>query len=151
MFSFLFPPPPLGAGTPAPNFALRDQSGREVRLSEFRGRNVVLVFYPHDRTPVCTKQLCEFRDEARLVASRDAVVLGINDGSEKSHAGFHEQLSLPFPLLADTGGEVAKMYHAKALAWVVRTVYLIGPDGVIRYGRRGKPKPEEVLEAAAKV
>jgi peroxiredoxin Q/BCP len=150
MLSFLLPPEPLSPGTPAPDFTLRDQSGHAVTLSDFRGRNVVLVFYPHDRTPVCTKQLCEFRDESQLVATWDAVVLGINTGSEESHADFHERLSLPFPLLADRGGHVAKQYHAKAIAWVVRTVYLIGPDGVIRYAKRGKPKPDEVLGAARK-
>ena len=148
MFS-LFSGPPLAPGTVAPDFTLRDQDGNEVALSKLRGKNVVLVFYPRDNTPVCRTQLCEFRDESSLTASKNTLVFGVNPGGERSHAGFREKQHLPFPLLADTGGAVARLYNAKGPLWIVRTVYLIGPDGVIRFAQRGKPVPAEVLSAAS--
>ena len=147
MFS-LFPGPPLPTGTQAPDFTLRDQDGNPVTLSKLRGRNVVLVFYPRDATPVCTKQLCEYRDESALTASKNTVVLGINPGGERSHAGFRQKQRLTFPLLVDEGSEVAKRYNAKGLLWTLRTVYLIDGSGVIRYAVRGKPLPADVLSAA---
>ena len=147
MFS-LFPGPPLPKGTQAPDFTLRDQDGNPVTLSKLRGRNVVLVFYPRDATPVCTKQLCEFRDESALTASKNTVVFGINSGGERSHAGFREKQRLTFPLLVDEGSNVAKLYNAKGPLWTLRTVYLIDGSGVIRFAERGKPLPAEVLSAA---
>jgi peroxiredoxin Q/BCP len=148
MLSF-FPGPPLVPGTAAPDFTLLDQDGNEVRLSKLRGKNVVLVFYPRDNTPVCRTQLCEFRDESTLTASKNTLVFGVNPGGGRSHAGFRDKQRLQFPLLVDTGGKVARLYNCKGLLWIVRTVYLIGPDGVIRFAQRGKPVPAEVLSAAA--
>jgi peroxiredoxin Q/BCP len=147
MFS-LFPDPPLPPGTQAPDFTLRDQDGREVTLSKLRGRNVVLVFYPRDATPVCTKQLCEFRDESALTASKNTVVFGVNPGGKRSHAGFHGKQRLTFPLLVDERSQVAKLYHARGPLWTLRTVYLIDDSGVIRFAERGKPTPADVLSAA---
>jgi peroxiredoxin Q/BCP len=147
MLSFLYGSP-LALGTEAPDFTLPDQDGNSVSLSSLRGHNVVLVFYPRDETPVCRKQLCEFRDQAQLTSSKDALVYGVNPGHASSHAGFREKLHLPFPLLIDEGGRVAKMYQSKGLLWPIRTVYLIGRDGKILHAQRGKPTPEEVLAAA---
>ena len=144
----LFHGNPLQPGTEAPNFTLPDQDGVSVTLSALRGGNVVLIFYPRDETPTCRKQLCEFRDRAQLTSSKDALVFGVNPGNAASHTGFRENLQLPFPLLIDEGSEVARLYRAKGLLWTVRTVYLIGRDGRIRYAQRGKPAPEEVLAAA---
>jgi peroxiredoxin Q/BCP len=144
-----FEGPPLPPGTPAPDFTLRDQDGNAVTLSKLRGKNVVLVFYPRDETPVCRKQLCEFRDAQPLTATTGTLVFGVNPGDEKSHAAFRSRYKLPFPLLVDEGSTVADLYRAKGLLWTVRTVYLIGRDGRIRYSKRGKPVPEEVLAAAA--
>lgn len=144
----LFSSTPLTVGAIAPDFTLRDQDGNAVTLSSLRGRNVVLVFYPRDRTPVCTKQLCEFRDEAELTASRNTLVFGVNPGGEGSHASFRDSQKLPFPLLVDEGSRVAEMYRAKGLLWTIRTVYLIDKNGVIRFAQRGKPAPAEVLSAA---
>jgi peroxiredoxin Q/BCP len=137
---------PLPAGSPAPDFSLPDQDGNLVTLASLRGRNAVLVFYPADDTSVCTKQLCEFRDRWPLVQSKNAVVFGVNPG--KKHAQFRDKFKLPFPLLFDNGQTVGAAYQAKGLIVPKRTVYLIGPDGVILYARRGKPEPEEVLAAA---
>jgi peroxiredoxin Q/BCP len=138
---------PLPVGSPAPDFELPDESGGRVRLSDFRGRNVVLVFYPGDDTPVCTRQLCEFRDHWGDAEARNIAVLGINPWSAASHEKFRKKHSFPFPLLADAGQAVGALYSTKGI-WVRRTVYLIGPDGTIRYARRGKPDASEVLQAA---
>lgn len=146
MFGWLFRKP-LPAGAAAPDFTLPDQDGQAVTLSALRGGNVVLVFYPGDETPVCRRQLCEFRDRWALVRERGVAVLGINPQSAASHAGFRAHHALPFPLLVDKGQTVALSYNAAGL-FVRRTVYLVGRDGRIRYSRRGKPPVEEVLAAA---
>jgi peroxiredoxin Q/BCP len=138
---------PLAVGQDAPHFELRDQDGNAVSLSGLRGKNVVLVFYPADETSICTKQLCEFRDNWALAQSKDAVVLGVNPAGERKHAKFRANHQFPFPLLADPGQKAGAAYRTKGLI-VKRTVYLIGKSGKIRYAKRGKPSPEEVLAAA---
>jgi len=140
--------PPLPVGTPAPDFSVADQDGSRVTLSALRGKNVVLVFYPADDTTLCTKQLCEFRDEWAKAQNRNAVVLGVNPARSGAHQKFREKYKFPFPLLIDEGQKIAKLYQAAGWFAPKRTVYLIGPDGNIRYARRGKPSPEEVLAAA---
>jgi peroxiredoxin Q/BCP len=146
MFSSLFAPL-LAIGSAAPDFTLPDQDGNEVRLSALRGKNVILVFYPADDTTICTKQLCEFRERWSSVVEKNAVVFGVNPASASKHAKFRSRYNLPFPLLVDKGQKVGGAYQTRGLA-PRRTVYLIGPDGTIRYARRGKPEPEEVLAAA---
>jgi thioredoxin-dependent peroxiredoxin len=146
MLSWLFSEP-IPVGQDAPDFALRDQDGNLVSLATLRGKNVVLVFYPADETTLCTKQLCEFRDNWALAQSKDAVVLGINPAAEAKHARFRANCNFPFALLADPGQRVGASYRTKGLI-VKRTVYLIDKSGKIRYARRGKPRPEEVLAAA---
>ena len=137
---------PLPLGSAAPDFSLPDESGRMVTLSALRGKNIVLVFYPGDNTPGCTRQLCEFRDHSKLVRERGVEVFGVNPQSAKSHDSFSRKFQSPFPLLVDKGRHVAKLYNASGLI-VKRTVYRIGPDGVIRFAQRGMPKPSEVLAA----
>ena len=139
---------PLAVGAPAPDFSLSDQDGNQITLSALRGRNVVLVFYPADDTSVCTKQLCEFRDRWALAQQKNTLVFGVNPAAAKKHTRFRDRYQFPFPLLVDTGQKIGSLYRTRSLA-PRRTVYLIGPDGVIRYARRGKPDPEEVLAAAA--
>ena len=141
--------PTLAAGTPAPDFSVPNQDGSRVTLSAFRGKNVVLVFYPADDTSVCTKQLCEFRDRWADVQAKNAVVFGVNPARSRVHQKFREKYNFPFPLLIDKDQKIAKAYQADG--WMVprRTVYLIGPDGTVKYAKRGKPSPEEVLAAAA--
>ncbi len=147
MLSWLFSDP-LPVGISAPDFTLQDQDGNSVALSRLRGKNVVLIFYPRDETPVCRTQLREFRDRSELVASKDTVVFGINPQDADSHADFHRRQKLNFPLLIDGDGTVCKAYHTNGIM-TKRTVYLIGKDGAIRYAQRGKPAPEEVLAAAS--
>jgi peroxiredoxin Q/BCP len=137
---------PLPTGTLAPDFALADDAGNQVRLSALRGKYVVLVFYPGDSTPGCTRQLCQLRDSWESARARGVEVFGVNPQSAASHAGFRSHHKLPFPLLVDAGRTVASLYNANGII-VKRTVYLIGPDGVIRFARRGMPSPEEVLAA----
>jgi thioredoxin-dependent peroxiredoxin len=139
---------PLPAGSAAPDFTLPDQDGNPMTLSTLRGRNVVLVFYPGDETTLCRRQLCEFRDRWPAVGEHNAVVFGVNPQSAESHSKFRKNREFPFPLLVDRGQKVAKLYRSAGLI-VKRTVYLIGPDGTIRFARRGKPDPEEVLRSAA--
>lgn len=136
----------LPVGSPAPEFALPDQDGNMVTLQSLKGRNVVLVFYPADDTTVCTKQLCEFRDRWPMAQQKNTLVFGVNPG--KNHAKFRDKFQFPFPLLFDAGQKTGAAYKAKGLIVPKRTVYLIGPDGLIRYAQRGKPEPEEVLAAA---
>ena len=143
MFAWLFSEP-LAVGSPAPDFSVLDDSGAAVTLSALRGRNVILVFYPGDDTPTCTRQLCEFRDRWDQVNERNVVVYGVNPRGVASHRRFREKFKFPFPLLIDKGQRVGELYKASGLI-VKRTVYLIGPDGVIRYAQRGKPAPEDVL------
>ena len=138
---------PLPVGTPAPDLSLPDDQGKTVSLSALRGKNVVLVFYPRDETSVCTKQLCEFRDAWSEVKAKNTVVFGVNPQGAESHAKFRTNRNYPFPLLTDAGQKMGDAYRTKGLI-VKRTVYLIGPDGVIRYAKRGKPEPAEVLAAA---
>lgn len=146
MLGWLFSEP-LEVGGDAPDFELPDEQGQTVRLSSLRGHNVVLVFYPGDDTMVCRQQMCEFRDHWPEVQSRDTLVFGVNPQSARSHAGFRASRSLPFPLLVDRGRRVTSLYRANGPV-VKRTVYLIGKSGKIRFARRGKPSPEEVLAAA---
>jgi peroxiredoxin Q/BCP len=138
---------PLAVGTPAPDFSLPDESGCVFTLSGRKGRNVALVFYPGDDTPGCTRQLCEFRDRWEALRERGIDVFGVNPQSSAAHARFRGKFHFPFPLLVDKGRKVAKLYQASGLI-VKRTVYLIGPDGVIRFARRGMPKLSEVMAAA---
>lgn len=147
MFSWLFSDP-LPVGTPAPDFVAPDDTGRKVSLSALRGKRVVLVFYPGDDTPGCTKQLCQFRDNWSQATAGGVEVFGINPRGASSHAKFRSKFHFPFPLLVDEGQKVAELYHANGL-FVKRTVYLIGPDGVIRFARRGMPPPSEVLAVQA--
>jgi peroxiredoxin Q/BCP len=146
MFSWLWSDP-LPAGSVAPDFSLPDESGRLVRLAELRGRNVVLVFYPGDDTPGCTRQLCQFRDCWSETLARGVEIFGVNPQSAHHHTEFRRKYGFPFRILVDRGQKMGKLYRTNGLI-VKRTVYLIGPDGAIRFSRRGMPAPHEVLSYA---
>ena len=147
MLGWLFSDP-LPVGAEAPAFSLEDDSGNTVALLQHRGKeNVVLVFYPADDTPGCTKQACQIRDAWADVAKHATVVYGVNPGNAQSHAEFRKKFHLPYPLLVDEGKRVANLYNAGGL-FVKRTVYLIGKDGKIRFAQRGMPSPAEVLQAS---
>lgn len=135
---------PLPVGQEAPAFTAVDEAGKRVSLLELRGKNVILVFYPADDTPGCTKQVCDLRDNWAAVEKKNAVVYGVNSGSPESHKKFADKFELPFPLLVDEGQRIAKLYNAHGLI-VKRTVYLISPEGKILFAERGMPTPEEIL------
>ena len=147
MFDWLFADPLL-PGTAAPDFSLPDQDGKIVQLSTLHGHNVVLIFYPGDDTTVCRQQLCEFRDRWADAQHKNTLVYGVNPQNAQSHAKFIVKSRLPFPLLVDQGQKIGALYKAKGLI-VRRTVYLIGPDGIIRFGQRGTPDPGLVLSHAS--
>lgn len=141
-------PGPVQVGTEAPLFTLKDQDGTTVTLKEFRGKkNVVLVFYPGDQTPGCTKQLCAIRDDFEDFKTADTVVFGVNPADAQSHKAFIEKQKYPFPLLVDEKGEVAKAYNAKGLLFTKRTVYGIDKEGKIVFAQRGMPTDKEILAA----
>src|SRR5262245_22865711 len=100
----------LAARARAPGFAARDQDGHTRTLTEFRGRAVVLYFYPRDGTPGCTREACAFRDVWRRLAATGAQVLGVSTDDVAAHARFAREHHLPFPLLADPGGRIADLY-----------------------------------------
>lgn len=121
-------------GDPAPDFELDGTEG-PFRLSDQRGKRVVLLFYPGDNTPVCTSQFCSYRDRPEDLAALDATVVGISSQSVDSHAAFTGRHGLNVPLLADPGGEVAQAYSAFArrLGVTKRAVVVIDEQGVVRH------------------
>jgi peroxiredoxin Q/BCP len=120
-------------GEPAPDFSLEGTDGA-FRLSEQRGKRVVLLFYPGDETMVCTKQFCSYRDRADDMSQLDAVVVGISGQDVESHSKFTEHHGLNVPLLADEDGSVAKQYgsHAPVIG-TRRAVVIVDQDGVVRH------------------
>jgi peroxiredoxin Q/BCP len=119
-------------GEVAPDFELEGTAGT-FRLGDHRGENVVLLFYPGDGTPVCTRQFCSYRDRADDFASLDATVVGISSQDVDSHERFIAQHSLTVPLLADAGGKVAKAYGAHNRLGTKRAVVVIDGGGIVRY------------------
>jgi len=120
-------------GDPAPDFELPGTGGRTYELSEYRGRKLVLAFYPGDFTVVCTKQFCSYRDEGERLDAIDAEVLGISPQSVDSHERFTEEKRLNVPLLADEDKAVAKAYGVLAGPLVRRAIFVIDEQGTIRH------------------
>jgi thioredoxin-dependent peroxiredoxin len=126
-------------GDPAPEFTLETDAGEQVSLSDFRGKPVVLYFYPKDDTPGCTTQACGIRDAYDQFEAAGAVVLGVSPDDAGSHVKFREKYELPFTLLADTEHEVAerygvwgeKKYMGRSYMGVSRSTFVIGPDGTL--------------------
>jgi peroxiredoxin Q/BCP len=120
-------------GQPAPDFELPGTDGR-FRLSEHRGKRVVLLFYPGDETPVCTRQFCSYRDRADEMAALDATVVGISHQDVDSHRRFTDGHGLTVPLLADEGKQVARLYGVAApLLGTRRASFVIDEQGIVRH------------------
>jgi peroxiredoxin Q/BCP len=145
-------------GKPAPDFELATDAGEAVKLSDFRGRPVVLYFYPKDDTPGCTKQACGIRDNYSAFEKRGAVVLGVSPDEETAHVKFKEKYGLPFTLLADPDHEVADEYgvwvernaYGKTYMGIERSTFLIDSEGnVAKVMRKVKPDThaDDVLAA----
>lgn len=141
-------------GREAPDFALKDGDGKEWRLSHQRGKTVVLLFYPGDETPVCTRQLCSVRDRWDDYTGTGAEVVGISTDSVESHRRFGDKRKLPLRLLSDPSGEVVKAYGVDS--WLpgraARAVLVIDARGVVRYRKVQpvslmRPKDDEIIAA----
>ena len=140
----------------APEFTLPDQNGKEISLKDFRGKYVVLYFYPRADTPGCTVEACEFRDSYRKIQNTGAVILGISPDQPKAQKKFEEKYRLPFTLLGDADKKVGNAFgviqeknmYGKKVMGVARTTFIIGPDGKIKHiFQKVKPEghAEEVL------
>ena len=147
----------LEAGKKSPEFCLADQDGNQVNLSDFRGKRVILYFYPKDNTPGCTAQACGFGELYPQFQEKGAVVLGVSKDSVASHKKFQEKYGLPFTLLSDPQLQAIQAYdvwqeknmYGKKTMGVVRTTYLIDEEGVIieAFGKvKAKENPAKMLE-----
>jgi peroxiredoxin Q/BCP len=129
----------IAEGKKAPDFTLADAEGKKVSLSDFKGKDVVVYFYPKDDTPGCTKEACGFRDLWKELQRAGVVVLGISSDAPASHQQFIAKYKLPFPLLSDPGAEVAQRFgiwvektnYGRKYMGVERTTFLIDEDGRI--------------------
>ncbi len=149
---------PISANQPAPDFSLPDETGQVRSLAEFRGKPVVLYFYPKDDTPGCTTEACNFRDDYHVYAENGVVILGVSPDSAKSHTRVKNKFNLPFPLLADEDHKVCEAYgvwglkkmYGKEYNGVFRTTFLIGPDGkILKVFENVKPDGHSVEVLAA--
>jgi peroxiredoxin Q/BCP len=125
----------LNINEPAPDFTLKDSHGNDWQLSDHRGKVVVLLFYPGDETPVCTRQMCSVRDRWDDYVATGAEVVGISSDSIESHRKFAEHHNLPLRLLSDSEGVAAKLYGAQSIipGRVARSVFVIDAGGIVRH------------------
>jgi len=139
----------LNAGSDAPDFTARTTDGSTVTLSDFREKkNVLLMFYPQDDTPGCTRQMCTARDEGAEYEAADVVRFGVNDGSLESHRSFAEKYTLDFPLIVDEGQEIARRYGSvKESGETARSTFLVDKGGRIVFAAPGAHGAAQVLEA----
>jgi thioredoxin-dependent peroxiredoxin len=125
----------------SPDFSTTDENGKEVALKDFRGKTVVLYFYPKADTPGCTKEACGFRDSYAAIKKTGVVLLGISADTASSQKKFQDKFSLPFPLLADPEKKIANLFgvvkerqmYGKKIKGIARTTFVIGPDGNIKH------------------
>ena len=131
----------LSVGDTAPDFKSVDENGKPISLKQFKGKKVVLYFYPKDNTTGCTAEACDFRDNFARVKKTGAVVLGVSPDSVKSHAGFKEKYELPFTLVSDESKEIVNAYgvwqqksmYGRKYMGVVRTTFIIDEKGKIKH------------------
>lgn len=147
----------LAIGTKAPSFSLQDQNGQLHTLEEYRGKQVILYFYPKDNTPGCTQQACQFQALKPQIEAKGAIIIGISKDSVASHQRFAEKQGLTFTLLSDPELTAIQAYdvwkeknmYGKKVMGVVRTTYLIDEDGIIvdAIGQvKAKENPQQMLE-----
>ena len=129
----------LKEGQKAPLFEGMDQDGKKIKLSDLSGKKVILYFYPKDNTPGCTAEACNLRDNHKELLNKGFKVFGVSPDNEKSHKGFAEKYSLPFPLIADPDKKILSLYGAwgekkmygKTVTGVLRTTFIIDEKGII--------------------
>ncbi len=147
----------LKEGDKAPDFTATDQDGNKISLKDFKGRKVVMYFYPADDTPTCTNEACNIRDNFSLLKKKGIVVLGISPDDEKSHRKFQNKFSLPFTLVADAGKTIANAYGVWAqkklfgvtYMGILRTTFLINEKGKIDHiieKVKSKSHTEQILQ-----
>lgn len=144
----------LNVNEPAPDFTLPDANGNDWRLADHRGKVVVLLFYPGDETPICTRQMCSVRDRWDDYLATGAEVVGISSDSVESHRKFAEHHNLPLRLLSDSEGTAAKLYGAQSLipGRVARSVFVVDANGALRHSDvrlLGLFKPKDDVTIAA--
>ncbi len=130
----------LQVGDKAPDFSLPDQNGKTVTMRDFKGKTVVLYFYPKNHTPGCTREACDFRDSLEKFKKKEIVVIGVSPDSVASHEKFAGKFGLSFPLMSDDGRKLANAYgvykeknmYGKKVMGIERTTFVIGPDGTIQ-------------------
>jgi peroxiredoxin Q/BCP len=126
-------------GDKAPNFTAKDQNGKTISLSDFKGKKVILYFYPKDDTPGCTAEACSFRDNYQSLLAKGFAVIGVSTDDEKSHKKFETKFNLPFPLIADPDKHIVDAYgvwveknmYGKKYMGTARTTFLIDANGII--------------------
>lgn len=131
----------LKEGDKAPDFTAKDQNGKTVSLSDYKGKNVILYFYPKDDTPGCTAESCSFRDNYQSLLSKGFEVIGVSTDDEKSHKKFETKYSLPFTLIADNDKQIVEAYgvwveknmYGKQYMGTARTTFIIDGNGVISH------------------
>ena len=131
----------ISVGDKAPQINLKDPDGKTVKLSDFKGKKVVLYFYPRDLTPGCTKEACGFQADSKKIQLKNAVVIGVSTDDEKSHQRFREKYDLTFPLLCDTDHKLAEAYgvwaeknmYGKKSMGVKRTTFIIDENGRVAH------------------
>lgn len=144
---------PLAVGTKAPDFDLpATPDGKNVKLADFKGKNLVIVFYPKDQTPGCTQQLCALRDDTEDFKKLNTEIIASNFDGLDSHNRFAEKQNYKMPILVDADFSMARDYHALKIKddggkGIQRTVYILDGDGVVRYAKQGLPPDTELLEA----
>jgi peroxiredoxin Q/BCP len=152
----------LTEGSKAPAFKSKDQNGKPVSLADFKGKKVVLYFYPEDDTPTCTIQACNLRDNFGLLKKNGFVILGVSPDEEKKHKKFEAKYDLPFTLIADTDHAIIDKYgvwgekqlYGRNYMGLHRTTFLIDEKGVIRKiftGPKNKQHAEEILKAWSEI
>jgi peroxiredoxin Q/BCP len=130
----------LKEGEKAPDFTAKDQNGKTVSLADFKGKTIILYFYPKDDTPGCTAEACDFRDNYQSLLGKGYQVIGVSTDDEKSHKKFETKYSLPFPLIADADKHIVEAYdvwveknmYGKTYMGTARTTFIIDGDGVIK-------------------
>lgn len=130
----------LHEGEKAPDFTAKNQNGEEISLSDYKGKNVILYFYPKDDTPGCTAEACSFRDNYQSLLQQGFEVIGVSTDDEKSHKKFESKYNLPFALIADSEKKIVEDYgvwveknmYGKTYMGTARTTFLIGTDGIIK-------------------
>jgi peroxiredoxin Q/BCP len=148
---------PLAVGAVAPSFSAPDQSGKIVSLSDFKGKTVILYFYPKDDTSGCTAEACSFRDSHAVFRKKKAVIIGVSPDNAKSHVKFIEKFDLPFTLLSDVDHKVAESYgvwveksmYGRKYMGMERSTFIIGPEGKLKAVYRKVKPAEHVAEVLA--